>query len=124
LEAMKETTHAGKATPQNIDGHQLLVASPSFIVERFVAAEPMTITSDPGASSAQVLVAAEGCGVIETEGSQPVTFNKGEAVVIPASIGQFQLRPQWNVEFLRMRLPAEKLSHPVTTKPTNGVATS
>jgi mannose-6-phosphate isomerase len=124
LEAMKETTHAGKAKPQNIDGHQLLVASPSFIVERFAAAEPITITSDPGASSAQVLVASEGCGVIEVEGSQPVTFNKGEAVVIPASIGQFKLRPQWNVEFLRMRLPAEKLSHPVTTKPSNGVATS
>jgi len=124
LEAMKETTHAGKAKPQNIDGHQLLVASPSFIVERFAAAEPITITSDPGASSAQVLVASEGCGVIEVEGSQPVTFNKGEAVVIPASIGQFQLRPQWSVEFLLMRLPAEKLSHPVTTKPSNGVATS
>jgi len=124
LEAMKETTHAGKAKSQNIDGHELLVASPSFIVERFAAAEPMTLTSDPGASSAQVLVAADGCGVIECEGSQPVTFNKGEAVVIPANIRQFQLRPQWNVEFLRMRLPAEKLSHPVTSMPSNGVATS
>jgi mannose-6-phosphate isomerase len=124
LEAMKETTHAGKAKPQSIDGHDLLVASPCFIVERFAATEPMTITADPGASSAQVLVAADGCGVIESEGSQPVTFNKGEAVVIPASIAQFQLRPQWSVEYLRMRLPAEKLSHPVTTMPSNGVATS
>jgi mannose-6-phosphate isomerase len=124
LEAMKETTHAGKAKPQSIDGHDLLVASPCFIVERFAATEPMTITADPGTSSAQVLVAADGCGVIESEGSQPVTFNKGEAVVIPASIAQFQLRPQWSVEYLRMRLPAEKLSHPVTTMPSNGVATS
>jgi mannose-6-phosphate isomerase-like protein (cupin superfamily) len=70
------------------------------------------------------LVAADGCGVIECEGSQPVTFNKGEAVVIPANVRQFQLRPQWNVEFLRMRLPSEKLSHPVTSMPSNGVATS
>lgn len=124
LEAMKETTHAGKAKAQSIDGHDLLVASPCFIVERFAAVEPMTITADPGASSAQVLVAADGCGVIECEGSQPVTFNKGEAVVIPASIAQYKLRPQWSVEFLRMRLPAEKLSHPVTTMPSNGVATS
>lgn len=123
LEAMKEKTHAGKASRQAIDGHDLLVASPCFIVERFAVAEPMTITADPGASSAQVLVAAEGCGVIECEGSQPVTFNKGEAVVIPASVRQYQLRPQWNVEFLRMRLPAEKLAHPVTTMPSNGVAT-
>jgi mannose-6-phosphate isomerase len=124
LEAMKESTHAGKAARQTIDGHELLVASPCFIVERFAASEPMTITSDPGVSTAQVLVAADGCGVIECEGSQPVTFNRGEAVVIPASIHQYRMKPQWNVEFLRMRLPAEKLQHPVTTMPSNGVATS
>jgi len=124
LAAMKVTTHAGKAARQAIDGHELLVASPSFLVERFTATEAMTLTADPVASSAQVLVAVEGCGVIAVEGSQPVTFNKGEAVVIPASIRQFDLRPQWNVEFLRMRLPAEKMHQPVTSMPNNGVATS
>lgn len=124
LEAMKETTHAGKSTPQAIDGHDLLLASPSFIVERFTAREPMTVTADPGAGSAQVLVAASGCAVIECPGAPPVTFNQGEAVVIPASLAQFHLRPQWDVEFLRMRLPAEKLPHPKTIRPGSGVATS
>ncbi len=123
LQAMKETTHAGKAHPQQIDGHDLLVASPCFIVEKFATKEEITITADPGSSSVQVLVAADGCGVIECDGSQPVTFNRGEAVVIPASVRQFRVRPQWDVEFLRMRLPAEKLSHPKTTMPGNGVAT-
>jgi mannose-6-phosphate isomerase len=114
LQATKQKTHAGKAEAAEVDGHIVLVASPSFIVEKFAAKEVMTVTADPGPSSAQVLVAIEGSGVVESRGSQPVSFNKGEAVVIPASVKQFELRPQWTLEFLRMRLPSEKLPPPKT----------
>jgi mannose-6-phosphate isomerase len=115
LQATKERTHAGKAHPVSVDGHQVLLASPCFIVEKFSSTEPLTLTADPGSGSAQVVVALEGSGVVEHEGSQPVSFNKGEAVVIPAEIKQYGLRPQWTLEFLRMRLPSEKLSPPETT---------
>jgi mannose-6-phosphate isomerase len=115
LAAVREKTHAGKATAEEVDGHQMLVASPCFIVEKFGGDKPMSFTADPGPGSAQVLVALEGGGVIECAGTQPVNFNKGEAVVIPAAITMFELRPQWAIEFLRMRLPGEKLAPPRTT---------
>lgn len=117
LQVVREQTHAGKAAPQAVDGHQLLVASPSFIVEKFEASKPLEVISEAPRLSAQIVVAIEGGGVIECVGAQPVNFNKGEAVVIPASTQRFQIRPQWSLEFLRMRLPAEKLEQPATTLP-------
>ncbi len=36
-------------------------------------------------ASVQILVAVEGCGIVEAAGAQPVTFGKGDAVVVPAS---------------------------------------
>lgn len=124
LEAMREVTHAGKVATQTIDGHQLLVASPCFVVERYQLNELTTITADPGPRSAQILVSAEGTAAVECSGSQPVIVNRGEAVVVPASIKQFTVRPQWSIDLLRMRVPNEKLPHPQTTMPTNGVATT
>jgi mannose-6-phosphate isomerase class I len=115
LEVMRETTGAGKVAPELIDGHDLLVSSPCFIVERFKADAPLTMTSEPGKSSAQVLVAVEGCGVVECENSQPISFNRGEAIIIPAAQRQVTLRPQWNIEFLRMRLPGDEVKAPSTS---------
>jgi len=36
-------------------------------------------------------------------------------VVIPAALREYRVRPQWTIEFMRMRLPAEKLPPPKTT---------
>lgn len=115
MRAMREKTGAGKVVPQAIEGHRVLVASSSFIVEKHEADKPLSFHSDAVRSSVQVLVAVEGCGVVQSEGSQPVSFNRGEAVVIPASVRKFSLRPQWSITFLRMRLPAETLPPPQTT---------
>ena len=115
MQAMREKTGAGKVVPRSVDGHELLVESPCFVVEKYKADAPLHLRADAGRSSAQVLVAVEGGGVVESEGSQPVSFNRGEAVIVPASLREFVLRPQWSIEFLRMRLPAEKLPPPQTT---------
>lgn len=115
LRATRENTRAGKIAPQSIDGHDLLVASPCFVVERFKSDAQLSFTADPGPSSAQVLVAVDGCAVVESQGAQPVSFNRGEAVIIPAGVRQFELRPQWAVEFLRMRLPSETVPPPQGT---------
>ncbi len=53
--------------------------------------------------------------MIETEGAAPVTFSSGEAVVVPAAVEKFMLRPQWDVEFLCASLPVEKVGQPLTT---------
>jgi hypothetical protein len=72
-------------------------------------------TSDESSrSSVQVLVGLEGCGVVEAAGAEPVTFAKGDAVVVPASLGMFSVRPQWKAEFLRARVPGTALPEPAT----------
>jgi len=114
MRAMREATGAGKVVRETQNGHDVLVASSCFVVERYAATEPNTFKAGPGASSVQVLVAVNGSGVVEAN-AQPVSFNRGESVIIPASVREFTLRPQWAVEFLRVSLPSGKLPPPKTT---------
>jgi mannose-6-phosphate isomerase class I len=65
-------------------------------------------------SSVQILVAVDGCGTIETPGTEPVTLAKGDAVVVPASIGDFHFRPQWTLELLKAALPGRAVQEPAT----------
>jgi mannose-6-phosphate isomerase class I len=82
----------------------------------FEAKEPLELEThdDSGRSSVQILVAVEGCGVIEAAGMDPVTLAKGDAVVVPAYVGKFGVRPQWSLEFLRSYVPGKPLPEPET----------
>jgi mannose-6-phosphate isomerase len=113
LQAVKEKTGSGKVA--NVGNgqpqweQQELIASPYFVVEKFAMKEPSLFTTiEGGKRLVEILVAVNGCGVVEAGGSQPVTFAPGEAVVVPACVQEFRVRPQWSVEFLRAKVP----SHP------------
>lgn len=121
LAAMKERTGAGKVVrpaPKEISGTRNrrapLVASPYFVVEMLDLkdSQEFQTTDDSGKNSVQILIAVEGCGVVEAAGAEPVTLAKGDAVVIPASTGQFSVRPQWSVEFLKSSLPGKAMPEP------------
>ena len=43
------------------------------------------------------------------------SFAKGEAVVVPASVPQYTVRPQWELEIMRMSLPTGAVAEPRTT---------
>lgn len=57
------------------------------------------------APSVTVVVGLDGCGVLERKGLDSVMFRRGDAVVVPAAMGEFSVRPQWEVEFLAMTIP-------------------
>lgn len=123
MAAVKENAHSGKVVrpaPTQIGGgknrHATLVAAPYFVVDMFEAKEPLELTTrdEAGRSSVQILVAVEGCGVIEAPGMDPVTLAKGDAVVVPACVGEFDVRPQWAIEFLRAYVPGKPLPEPET----------
>jgi mannose-6-phosphate isomerase len=123
MAAVKERTSSGKVirpAPAQIAGGKNrqapLVAAPYFVIDMFEAKEPLQLAThdDSGKSSAQILVAVEGCGVIETPGAEAVTLAKGDAVVVPASVRNFGVRPQWSVEFLRAYVPGKPLPEPET----------
>lgn len=104
LEAMKEKTNAGKSEPIRISPEEEeLIGTENFAVHKFTLNEDRCFTTD--SSSPHVLVVLEGCGVLESESSSPVTFARGDALIVPASVRQFKVHPQWNVEFLTMQLP-------------------
>jgi mannose-6-phosphate isomerase len=119
LSVIKEKAHAGKVVrpaPIPLNGSKNrrapLVASPFFVVDLFDLKEAQTFRATPGKSSVEVLVAVEGCGIVEADGADAVTLAKGDAVVIPASLGSFRIQPQWSIEFLRAALPGQPVSEP------------
>jgi mannose-6-phosphate isomerase len=93
-----------------------LVSAPYFVVDMFEMKDGQELSTrdESGKSSAQILVALEGCGIVETASAEPVTMAKGDAVVVPAAVEKFSVRPQWRVEFLRARVPGAKLTEPET----------
>lgn len=123
LAAVKANVGSGKvvrkAPGQASGGHNrqaLMVAAPYFVVDMFEMKEPQQFSTrdESGKSSAQILVAVEGCGVVQAAGAEPVTLAKGDAVVVPAAVENFTVRPQWAVEFLRSRVPGAVLPEPET----------
>jgi mannose-6-phosphate isomerase len=120
LAAVKERAASGKVThPAAAAGNsrpEQLIAAPYFVVDQFTLRGPrgFETTDDSGVGSVQILVVLDGCGVVETPGKDPVTMAKGDAVVVPACMREFSVRPQWTVEFLRARVPGQPLPEPVT----------
>lgn len=123
MAAVKEKVKSGKVVrpaPVDLPGgksrQESLIAAPYFVVDKFEAKEPVQLSTrdNLGRSSVQILVAIEGCGAIESAGADAVTLAKGDAVVVPASIEKFSVRPQWAVEFLRAYVPGKVLPEPDT----------
>ena len=123
LASVKERTASGKVirpAPVAINGGKSrcssMIIAPYFTVDLFELKEPQAFSTadDAGKTSVQILVAMEGCGVVEAQGRDPVTLAKGDAVVIPAALQGFTVRPQWTVEFLKSSVPSGIVPEPAT----------
>jgi mannose-6-phosphate isomerase len=112
LAATKLQTTAGKVVPSTGDNPNVLVRSPFFEVEKIKLREAMHAGTAP--ASPHILVAVDGAGVVESQGMEPISFATGEAVVIPARVREYTVRPQWELEILRMSLPTEAPAEPET----------
>jgi len=96
LAATKERTRAGKM-PR--DG-TTLAASQCFVVEKFSFTETRCFEA---AHSPQIFVPLEGSGTAESH--LPAKFGRGEVLVVPADVAQVRIRPDRDIEMLRMTLP-------------------
>jgi mannose-6-phosphate isomerase len=123
LTALQEKVGSGKVirpAPSNLNGganrRAPLISSPYFAVEMFELKEPQAFPApdDSEKPSVRILVAVEGCGIVEAYGANPVTLARGDAVVVPASVGEFKVRPQWAVEFLEAYVPGAAVLEPET----------
>jgi mannose-6-phosphate isomerase len=122
LRVIKEKVASGKVKPQpfskfGMNGNRVqpLVVSTYFGVEKFeLSAQQEFDLRGIDASSAQILVATEGAAVVEAPGCHPVSFGKGDAVVVPAIIRQFRIVPQSVVQFLKSYVPGMTVPEPET----------
>ena len=121
LAAVKENHGSGRVAhaPVSNNGtvYDPMIAAPYFVVDRYdlKQSQELSTADESGVRSVQILVALEGCGVVEVPGTEPVTLAKGDAVVVPASIWRFAVRPQWTLEMIRAYVPGRPLAEPVTS---------
>jgi len=113
LAAMKERTRAGKVKPWVVHANLMpLVWSPCFLVAKHRLGPNADLsmgwhkhTGPKGTRKVDILVALDGCGAVESDGTQPVNFGRGEAVIVPAAVDRFLVLPDPAVEFLSMQVP-------------------
>jgi mannose-6-phosphate isomerase len=124
LASVKEKVGSGKVVrtspAASQDGkvrHWPMIAAPYFVVDRFELKGPQEFSTECTSvkDSVQILVALEGCGIVQASGCDPVALAKGDAVVVPASLREFCVCPQWNLEFLKAYVPGENVPEPMTT---------
>lgn len=120
IEAIKESTCAGKVEKQqpkleNGKSQVNLVSSPCFVVDKFSLSRPWEFRRPQhGKRSVWCMVATRGGGVVLSDTSEPISFNCGDVVVVPAVVEKVTLKPQWELDFLCASLPVEKVGHPRT----------
>jgi len=85
---------------------RLHVAQTKYKLAATTAARWQALAGTPAVSKQSVDV--------ETAGAEAVTLAKGDAVVVPASLEKFTVRPQWTIELLRARVPGAALPEPET----------
>ena len=111
LRAIKLQTCAGKVVRN--ERSQFLVRSPFFQVEKITLKDVVEVQMS--SESPHVVVAIAGSGILESPGMEPVSFACGDAAVVPASVPRYRVRPQWELEMMRVTLPAETVGEPETT---------
>jgi mannose-6-phosphate isomerase len=112
LAAVKLQTRAGKVVRRGSDAANVLVRSPYFEVEKLNLHGALHANVTP--ESPHILVAVAGSGIVESQGMEPISFATGEVVVIPACVREYAVRPQWELEMMRMSLPSGVVAEPET----------
>ena len=123
MRVIKEKVASGKVRPQpfakfgqNGNCVQPLVASTYFGVEKFDLTAPQDFDLRHfDKSSPQILVGTDGSALVEAAGCDPVSFGKGDAVVLPGCISQFRIQPQPRVEILKSYVPGVAVPEPETS---------
>jgi mannose-6-phosphate isomerase len=121
LAATKLHTHAGKVIRRAGDESGMLVRSLFFQVEKMKLRDVLNAEVSPG--SPHVVVALNGSGIVESHGMEPISFATGDAVVVPAGVRGYSVRPQWELEIMRMSLPSGAVPEPQTELPQSVSAT-
>lgn len=119
LRVIKERPASGKVKSQpcsklgaNGNRTQKLVSSRYFVVERFELHAEHTFDAAQVKTTPHIMVVVSGGMRVEAAGCDPVSAKTGDAIVIPASVSKFKIRPEPQVEFLKSFVPSGFVSEP------------
>jgi mannose-6-phosphate isomerase class I len=120
LRAIKEKAASGKVKARPFSGLDRngnhphpLVASTYFVVQRFdLEKREAAEFSARDHSSVQIVVAIDGAGVLQAPDCEPVSFGRGDAVVVPAAVPQFRIQAQRQMDFLKSFVPGVPIPEP------------
>ena len=114
FDAIKEKNFSGKIVPSGTNGNMNLVTAPWFVVNRRTLAEGKEhlITRHMPPYSVQIVVGLEGGGWVLAQDREPVAFSRGQVVVVPATLNNFRVRPEKNLEYLHVTLPQDEVKVP------------
>jgi len=83
-------------------GRELLVACPLFALERWRLDTAETLATDPG--TFEILTVIEGAAALDWPGGR-LALTRGDSVVVPATLGGYQLSPAASARLLRVWVP-------------------
>jgi mannose-6-phosphate isomerase len=114
FDVIKEKNFSGKIVPSGTNGNMNLVTAPWFVVNKRVLAEGKEhlITRHMPPYAVQIVVGLEGGGWVLAQDREPVAFSRGQVVVVPATLNNFRVRPQKNLEYLHVTLPQDEVKVP------------
>lgn len=94
---------SAKVEPQPLDdGRELLTQCPYFVMERWTLNQPRQAATDGG--SFEILTLIDGAAVFMADHDQ-LRLERGDSLVLPASMGQYQLAPEPSATLLRCYVP-------------------
>lgn len=93
-----------RTTPHAIaPGHDVLVESPFFVMERLTAMSAHTCAQRP--DSVEILTVIAGtCTLTDAAGSHPLS--RGQSIIVPADVPQYTVTPAPTATWLRCYVPA------------------
>lgn len=90
------------AETENIK-HEHLVTCPYFVIEKLSIKEDSFSLKLGKTGNPDILVIAEGEGILDmNDGSEPVGFKRGDAILIPSTIRQYHIRTKVKTQLLRV----------------------
>ncbi|WP_442601306.1 type I phosphomannose isomerase catalytic subunit [Paenibacillus sp. KN14-4R] len=81
--------------------HEHLVTCPYFIIEKMIVRDGLHTLQLGKVGNPDVLVVADGAGELSGEGFEPVLLKKGDTVLIPSTVGAYQVSSTSELRLLR-----------------------
>jgi mannose-6-phosphate isomerase len=107
MEAMRLQTRAGRVKPLTDEDHSVLIDVPYFRIDRFTlgisnGAKVLGSANDPFGDRAQIFFVSDGAVSLHSSGADSIHLGRCQTAIVPASAGDWTLKPEGVAEVVRI----------------------